>query len=307
MAFMRERGVLKDVYKESSSESHRTARGKEMTVPTSKAPGFGPVGIMRYVLPITVFVKLKDIDPDVLPPYEETFVSVPMTPAQADAYKRMQTSLVAELKRALVYHDNSLLGVVMNVLLAWPDCAFRTETVKHPRTKGTLHFQPAIFAEPDVAPKEKELLRICKEEKAKGREVLAYSIYSGTRDTAARLKSVLQQEGLKVAVLRASVDAGHREETQGVDARWHVAMRSGKRRVLDDRQTPLGALLDEFEHLKASVRAKMGHPFRVLKRQFGYTKVRYRGLANNTTQLTTLFALANLWLVRRKLLGAMRG
>ena len=49
-----------------------------------------------------------------------------------------------------------------------------------------------------------------------------------------------------------------------------------------------------MEKIKASIRAKVEHPFRVLKRQFGFTKVRYRGLAKNTAQLRTLFALANL-------------
>ena len=43
---------------------------------------------------------------------------------------------------------------------------------------------------------------------------------------------------------------------------------------------------------------------RVIKRQFGYTKVRYRGLAKNTAQIVTLFALSNLWMARRQLMGA---
>ena len=47
--------------------------------------------------------------------------------------------------------------------------------------------------------------------------------------------------------------------------------------------------------------AKAEHPFRVIKRQFGHVKVRYRGLAKNTAQLHTLFALANLWMARRRL------
>ena len=54
------------------------------------------------------------------------------------------------------------------------------------------------------------------------------------------------------------------------------------------------------EYLKAAVRAKVEHPFRVIKRQFGYTKVRYRGLAKNTGQVLTLFALSNLWMARRR-------
>ena len=63
----------------------------------------------------------------------------------------------------------------------------------------------------------------------------------------------------------------------------------------------MDSLVDEIERLKASVRAKVEHPFRVVKRHFGYVKVRYRGLKKNTAQLVTLFALSNLWMVRRAL------
>ena len=48
--------------------------------------------------------------------------------------------------------------------------------------------------------------------------------------------------------------------------------------------------------------AKVEHSFRVIKRQFGYTKVRYRGLAKNAAQVLTLFALSNLWMTRRQLM-----
>jgi len=50
------------------------------------------------------------------------------------------------------------------------------------------------------------------------------------------------------------------------------------------------------------VRAKVEHPFRVIKRQFGLVKVRFRGLAKNTAHVTTLFALSNLWMVRKQLM-----
>ncbi|MDP3325916.1 IS5 family transposase [Hydrogenophaga sp.] len=105
-------------------------------------------------------------------------------------------------------------------------------------------------------------------------------------------------------------DAGYqgvdkREETQDIDVDWHVAMRPGKRKTLD-KSTPMGAIMDKLEKTKASIRAKVEHPFRVIKRQFGHVKVRYRGLAKNTAQLHTLFALSNLWMVRRALLQEMR-
>lgn len=62
--------------------------------------------------------------------------------------------------------------------------------------------------------------------------------------------------------------------------------------------------VERWETCKASLGAKVEHPFRTIKRQFGYTKVRYRGLAKNTAQVLTLFALSNLWMVRRQLMPA---
>ncbi len=98
-------------------------------------------------------------------------------------------------------------------------------------------------------------------------------------------------------------DAGYQgiaKRDDAGDAKWHIAMRPGKRKTLD-RSRKSHAILDEIERIKASIRAKVEHPFRVIKRQFGFVKVRYRGLAKNTAQLTTLFALSNLWMVRHRL------
>src|SRR3546814_20072758 len=101
-----------------------------------------------------------------------------MEPAQAAAYRDLAGRLTQELKQALAKRDTTLLGVVLNVLLAWPDCCFRSETVVHPRTRNTLAFVPAQFNEFEVTPKERELIDICKEEKAQGRKVLAYTVYT---------------------------------------------------------------------------------------------------------------------------------
>jgi IS5 family transposase len=102
-------------------------------------------------------------------------------------------------------------------------------------------------------------------------------------------------------------DAGYQGAGKRPDARsdvqWNIAMRPGKRRQLD-KTDPIERITEELEHIKARIRAKVEHPFRVIKRQFGHVKVRYRGLAKNTAQLHTLFALANLWMVRRQLQGA---
>ena len=77
-------------------------------------------------------------------------------------------------------------------------------------------------------------------------------------------------------------------------AHCHAAGQAPGKRRAQDKTKPVDALVDEIERLKASVRAKVEHPFRVVKRHFGCVKVRYRGLKENTAQLVTLFALANL-------------
>jgi IS5 family transposase len=101
-------------------------------------------------------------------------------------------------------------------------------------------------------------------------------------------------------------DAGYQGAARRPDARagvnWRIALHPGRRRALDNGNE-IDALVDQVEKLKAGVRAKVEHPFRVIKRQFGHVKVRYRGLKKNTAQLVTLFALSNLLMARRKLLA----
>jgi IS5 family transposase len=80
-------------------------------------------------------------------------------------------------------------------------------------------------------------------------------------------------------------------------------MRPGLLKNLN-RDDPTDRLTNQIERIKASIRAKVEHPFRVIKRQVGHVKVRYRFLAKNTAQLHTLFALANLWMVSWRLIGA---
>jgi len=98
-------------------------------------------------------------------------------------------------------------------------------------------------------------------------------------------------------------DAGYqgvkrRPENQGKSVTWHVAMKRSKRKALPKNK--VGRLLEKLEHLKASVRAKVEHPFHVVKNLFRHRKTRYRGLAKNTAPLFTLFGFANLVLAGRR-------
>ena len=94
---------------------------------------------------------------------------------------------------------------------------------------------------------------------------------------------------------------GKREENQNRAVRREIAARPGTIRAMPEGKLKAGA--QRVEYCKARIRAKVEHPFRVMKRQFGYVKVRFRGLAKNTAQILTRFVLSNLWMARRRLLG----
>ncbi len=127
--------------------------------------------------------------------------------------------------------------------------------------------------------------------------------------TAANVNDVTQTHALLHGKEKSVfADAGYtgadkRDELKRKRIDWHIAERRHKVKAL-----PEGELKDVtlwLEHLRAKVRARVEHPFRVIKQQFGFQKTRYRGLAKNGAQLNTLFALSNLWMVRRRMLSSM--
>jgi len=86
-----------------------------------------------------------------------------------------------------------------------------------------------------------------------------------------------------------------REAHKKREVQWFIAERPGKR-------STMSKVTQDCETLKASVRAKVEHPFRMIKGMFGYGKVRYRGLAKNRNRLYVLAGLYNLLRVKRMLL-----
>jgi hypothetical protein len=210
MRFMRDHGVLKHIRKTVEGDSFRTAKGKQTSVATKKAPGFGPEGIVNYVLPYTAFLRLPDVGQ--VPSYDELPELIEMDGRQRAAYDEMEQSLVTQLRSALANGDHSLTGVVLNALLAWPECAFREEVIRHPRTRDVLHRIPAIYGDNEVMPKEREIIDRCLAEKAEGRRCIVYSVYTGKRDTTRRLSRLMKDAGLNAVVMTTSVGPEYREE-----------------------------------------------------------------------------------------------
>jgi len=93
-----------------------------------------------------------------------------------------------------------------------------------------------------------------------------------------------------------------RPEHEDRDVSWNIAV---KRSIIKALPKGLRDLAEPVERALSQVRAWVEHPFHVVKNRFGHKKLRYRGLAKNTAQLHTLFALANLVIVKQALLAPL--
>jgi IS5 family transposase len=131
----------------------------------------------------------------------------------------------------------------------------------------------------------------------------AFGLIHSIATTAANVHDITQADQLLHGEeSRVWGDAGYRgiekrDEHRDREVDWHIALRPGLRKELVE-----GSNLAELETLKASVRAKVEHPFRYIKRVFGYSKVRYRGLTKNTERLHMLAAFSNLMIGKKYLL-----
>jgi IS5 family transposase len=83
--------------------------------------------------------------------------------------------------------------------------------------------------------------------------------------------------------------------------RFEVAAKRGRIKAMAAGRRK--ELVVGIERCKAQLRASVEHPFHIIKNLFHHRKVRYRGLAKNTAQLSSLFALANLLIAKRVLLA----
>jgi IS5 family transposase len=105
---------------------------------------------------------------------------------------------------------------------------------------------------------------------------------------------------------------GKEKELFGDQAYWsefhrHCAKEAGVRYRVNRRGTsnkPLSEHQKAINRCRSKARARGEHAFHVVKRLWDFGRVRYRGLAKNTARLFTAFALANLYLLRRRLLPA---
>jgi hypothetical protein len=115
-AFAQDYGVLETVTK-IEAEDNRCSKSKT-TVTVRRKPAASPLLFGEFLMQLCAFVFLEDLSGE-LPPYEEIYISVPMDPLMADAYRELED----EIRQALKEHkgNRSVLSTMLNTLLLYPD------------------------------------------------------------------------------------------------------------------------------------------------------------------------------------------
>ena len=212
-SFTQDYGVLETITKVEPADN-RCSKAKS-TSTVRRKPGASPLLFGEFLMQLCAFVFLEDISGE-LPPYEESYLSVPMDPLMMAAYRELEDAI----RKALKEHrgNRSVLSTMLNTLLVYPD---------HPYGLGTLYgteFDPELkhnvrfiiaetrdLPEDQLYSKERRLIEEIKKELAEGRRCQVFAVYTQKHDVTARLQRILSNKGIRTAVLRASVDTSKRE------------------------------------------------------------------------------------------------
>ncbi|HZC21854.1 MAG TPA: helicase-related protein, partial [Candidatus Binatia bacterium] len=212
-SFTQDYGVLETITKVEPAEN-RCSKAKTTSMVRRK-PGASPLLFGEFLMQLCAFVFLEDISGE-LPPYEESYLSVPMDPLMMAAYRELEDAM----RKALKEHrgNRSVLSTMLNTLLLYPD---------HPYGLGTLYGKEFdqelrrnvsfVIAETSDLPedplysKERKLIEEIKNELAEGRRCQVFAVYTQKHDVTGRLQRILSNEGIRTAVLRSSVDTSKRE------------------------------------------------------------------------------------------------
>ena len=212
-SFTQDYGVLETITKIEPAEN-RCSKAKTTSMVRRK-PGASPLLFGEFLMQLCAFVFLEDISGE-LPPYAESYVSVPMDALMLGTYRELEDAI----RKALKEHrgNRSVLSTMLNTLLLYPD---------HPYGLGTLYgteFDPELkrkvrfviaetcdLPEEELYSKERKLLEEIKKELSEGRRCQVFAVYTQKHDVTARLHRILTNEGIRTAVLRASVDTSKRE------------------------------------------------------------------------------------------------
>lgn len=196
-SFIEKYGVLEKITT-VKEEDGLTTKAKRKTIVKEK-PGISPLLLGKMLLSNSVFMRLSDCM-EHLVPYEEDVIELEMPPDMAILYSDFEDTLKKALKEALAKWDNSLLGAYLHALLSYPERIYQGIEVIHPHTKDFIAYGPPLEG---IMPKEHELVSIVKSELNQNRKVMIYIQNSNTTDISPRLIEMLEDENIKVKMLRS--------------------------------------------------------------------------------------------------------
>ena len=211
--FTQDFGVLETITK-MEPEDNSCSKAKTTSVVRRK-PGASPLLFGELLMQLCAFVFLEDISTE-LPPYEERLVSVGMDERLRQAYQDLEDQIREALKENKGNH--SVLSTMLNSLLLYPDHPFGIGTLYGKKFDEDLGRRVKfVIAEPADLPqdflyaKERRLIEEVKKELAEGRRCQIFAVYTRKHDVLARLEKILQDAGIRTAVLRANVPTSKRE------------------------------------------------------------------------------------------------
>jgi len=213
--FQEQYGVLETVEKVKATDN-ACSRTTKKTIQVLRKPGASPLLFGKFLMNTTAFLSLEDIS-DNLPRYDESVISVDMDEALQTAYDRLEE----DIRSAIRAHrgNKSLMSILLNTLLLYPDHPYDFGQIwaraLDPETKEFVKFvvtEPENLSRETFYAKERALIADVREELRQGRRCQIYATYTGEKDVTERLETVLQREGMRVAVLRSSVPTDKRED-----------------------------------------------------------------------------------------------
>ncbi len=211
--FLQDFGVLETITRIEGADN--ACSKAKTTVTVRRKPGASPLLFGEFLMQLCAFVFLEDISGE-LPPYEETFLSVPMDPPMLAAYQELEE----QIRTALQEHkgNRSVLSNMLNALLLYPDHPFGLGTLygsefdaQQGRKVSFIIAEARDLSREAVYSKERQLVDEIKKELSEGRRCQVFAVYTQKRDVTARLEEILSREGIRTAVLRRNVSPDKRE------------------------------------------------------------------------------------------------
>jgi hypothetical protein len=206
-------GVIEEVHKIESS-NNLSSRNATESISIRRRPGCSPVLFGKFLMETTAFVSLEDIAEN-LPPYNEYPIAVAMDDELEKAYRFVESEFKKKIQQ--FQKAPSIPSMMLQTLLCYPDHPFDFDVLKAKVSDsyGKKCFieicEPPELPKKKIYTKERALIEDIQSELKQGRKVQVFATFTGKHDVTCRLKQVLEDVGLRVALMKSAVPTEKRE------------------------------------------------------------------------------------------------